>query len=173
MEPMIDRKYLYGHTGRRLTRSLFKETCLTTDSPLMTLGRDTDNGYINLRELFIKFVVDDPSESDFAEAVFGDYSFWVFLCKADWMGEYVEEWRMIADVKRKAKAFKTIIKEVDEEGKSSFTAAKYLIEEPWKVKEAEDKRGARQRIRKTAEQAFEESGISEDVKRLKEQGLFN
>ncbi|MCA9368199.1 hypothetical protein KC887_08155, partial [Candidatus Kaiserbacteria bacterium] len=75
-----------------------------------------------------------------------------------------------ADVKRKSKAFQAIIKEVTNDGKNSYAAAKYLIEEPWKQKRT---KAAKEESRATTEEALISSEVSEDLDRLREAGLLN
>ena len=125
---------LYSPQGHRLTRALFAETAIKGDNPIMSLSPHDKEGFLNIRKLFIEMVADDPSEYDFAEHVFGDYAFWYNITQSKWMEPYLQEWRMVADVKRKSKSFKSLIREVENEGRSAFSAAKLLIEEPWKDK---------------------------------------
>jgi len=165
---MFSEDVLYTSNGIRRTRSLFKETSVAGDKPIFTLGRDKEDKYICLRDLYIKFCTKDPSESIFAETVFGDVGFWNNIAKSPWIQEYLQEWREIAEAKRKAIAFQAIIDEIENGGRSSLTAAKFLIEEPWK-----DKRNPKVKkdSEKTAESA--KSHFHSDFKRLQEEGLIN
>ena len=64
--------------------------------------------------------------------------------------------------------------EVTEGGRSSFTAAKYLIEENWVNQgQTKDGRAARKEAKDTASKAYERSAVSDDLKRLREEGLLN
>lgn len=129
----------------------------------MTLTRNTRGGtLISLRELYIKYCVDDPTEVTFVDAVFGDFAYWTALLKCKWLHPYLEEWKQEADVRRKSKAFKAVIKEVENNGRSAFSAAKFLITEPNKPKTKESK----ETIKKTTEKAKEE--YSEDIVRLQD-----
>ena len=58
-------------------------------------------------------------------------------------------------------------------GKSSFTAAKYLIEEPWKTGNAMERKRNKKLVSESAEEAFSDSTIQSDLKRLKEEGVLN
>jgi hypothetical protein len=162
---MIDNDILYSSQGHKRTRALFWETALPDDHPVMTLNRK--EGYIAIRPLFIELVVDDPSEAIFAETVFGDVAFWENITKAKWMAPYLREWRMICDVKRKSYAFQAVVKEVKEGGRSSFTAAKYLIEEPWN----KDKK-TKTTTAKIASQGSVSTDVLEDAERLFKQGFL-
>lgn len=159
--PLIKPEDLYTSSGQRRTRALFKETCSAQDTPVAALGKRTD-GLIPMRDLFIEFCVYDPSEAEFAELVFGDYSHWALIKDTPWIAPYLDEWRMITDVKRKSIAFKSILKEA-QEGRSPLAAAKYLIEEGWK-----DKRNTktRKQNRESTEKAVD--SVSSDIARLKD-----
>lgn len=154
---------LHSTQNHRLTKALFFETASDTSSAIMTLSRKPKRGLVCLRDLFLELTVDDPSEYEFAEHVFGDYAHWKLISDTAWMKPYLEEWRMVADVKRKSKAFKSVVREVDEGGRNSYTAAKYLIEEPWKDKR---RKGVKEQVEATKERAS--SAVASDFERIKE-----
>lgn len=158
---------LHSSLNHRMSKSLFQETCPPGVTPLMTLGRAPKGDLVVLRDIFIELVTEDPSEYTFAEYVFGDYAYWEKITQAKFIQPYLKEWRLVTDVKRKSKAFKSVIDEVEKGGRSSFTAAKFLIDEPWK-----DKRNpkAKEESRKTTEQAA--SPYKDDVERLRENGFI-
>jgi hypothetical protein len=80
---------------------------------------------------------------------------------------------MAATEKRKSVAFTAIIKEVRESGKSAFTAAKYLIEEPWLVgATATEKKEIAKNRRLSAEKAYSSTAFQEDMTRLREEGIL-
>jgi len=132
----------------------------------MTLSSNKKSGLINLRELFILFVVEDPTEGKFAEEVFGDHKAWKKILDTGWINDYVHEWREVADTKRKELAFRAIINEV-KTGRTPFTAAKYLIEEPWKT----NTRRVKDTKARTSSEAFK--AVNSDIDRLREEGLLN
>lgn len=167
MEPMFPKEMTHNSMGRMKLAALFVETHRPGDEPFLSLKAQKDNGYVSLRDLFIQYVVDDPSEATFAEVVFGDMEHWNQLLACNWMDEHVTKWRAICDAKRKAKAFKMIINEVEQGGKSAFSAAKFLIDEPWKDKR---NKATKEAVQKSSEAGF--SAVNEDVKRLKEIGLI-
>lgn len=153
--PLLEPDQLYTPGGLRLSRALFKEMNDGSSQPYFTLGRDKGE-LPSLRGIFIELVEDDPTEVTFAEHVFGDYSFWVHLTKAKWMQSHLEEWRLITDSRRKAKAFKAIVKEAEGNGQTSgFTAAKYLIDEPWKDKRNPKTKEAVKKSTETASKAVQ------------------
>lgn len=168
---LFTRDQLYGKNNIRYTQALFYE--FAGKDGLLNLSDQEKHGTIPLRKIFIPMVTKDPTEVEFAEYVFGEYAFWQYFEERtkSWTAHHLATWRHEADVARKSLAFRSIMKEL-EEGKSSYQAAKYLIEEPWKIKSAPDKRKARKEAKETAEEAFEASGVSADLKRLKEEGLI-
>jgi hypothetical protein len=169
--PILSHSDLYTTNNKSRTKDLFVE--YNKDS-VLTLSRENKDGAISLYKLFVALTVDDPSEVHFAEEVFGDVGFWLKLQISPFVSEQLVEWRKVVSQKRKQKAFAAIIKEVEENGRSAFTAAKYLIEEPWKeVGSAAQKRKARVEIAQTAEQAYKEDSVGDDIARLKGMGLMN
>jgi hypothetical protein len=118
--------------------------------------------------------VDDPTEITFSDHIFGSWQVWDKIRNSDKrLVTHIEKWRKEADVRRKALAFSVVVNEVKNEGKSSFAAAKYLIEEGWNPKgRTTDARKKRAESRETAQTAFEREGLTEDMARLKEAGLL-
>ena len=171
--PIFKHEDLYnvGNNNPR-TRILF---CQCNESGPLTVSRKVSTGKICLFDLYMEFVVEDPSEVRFAEQVFGDIVYWKeHLSKDKWFAPHLEEWRMAAAEKRKSMAFTAIIKEVKEAGKSAFTAAKYLIEEPWLVgASATEKKEIAKTRRATAEKAYTATAFQDDLQRLKEEGVLN
>jgi hypothetical protein len=169
--PILSHSDLYTTNNKARTKDLFVE--YNKDS-VLTLSRENKDGAISLYKLFVALTVDDPSEVHFAEEVFGDVGFWLKLQISPFVSEQLVEWRKVVSQKRKQKAFAAIIKEVEENGRSAFTAAKYLIEEPWKeIGSAAQKRKARVEIAQTADQAYKEDSVGDDIARLKSMGLMN
>lgn len=154
------------------TRILF---CQKDANGPLSVSRKDIPGKVNLFNLFMELVVEDPSEVTFAEEVFGDIVYWKEHLSQDlWFKTHLENWRMAATEKRKSLAFKSIIKEVKESGKSAFTAAKYLIEEPWLVgATASEKKEIAKTRRATTERAYTATAFQEDLARLKEEGVLN
>lgn len=136
-------------------------------APIFTI-RDEKEGLISLKKLYMSFVVDDPTESVFAEEVFGDLGYWLIAREMGPFKPVHQEWIREADILRKQIAFKAIMSEAKEGGRSAFSAAKFLIDEPWKG------RKAKAESKKTTEEAFAavKNEYSEDYHRLKEQGLI-
>lgn len=163
---------LHNASGKPYSRDLFVEW---NKEAILSLAKEPKNGAVSLYKLFVALTEDDPSETMFAEEVFGDVGFWLRLQESPFISSELVEWRKVVAQKRKQKAFAAIIKEVKEGGRSSFSAAKYLIEEPWKLTGtpvASRKKIAKD-IAESAEKAFEDASITHDMQRLKEAGLMN
>jgi hypothetical protein len=162
-------KDLYNSRNNMLLREIF---CEFNPEGLLTYDKNGKEGKVCLFKLYMAHSVDDPSEVTFAEEVFGDLYFWQTLTEAVWFQRHIQEWRLLAATVRKREAFKSIINEVKSNGKSSFSAAKYLIEEPWKTGNALQRKQNKKLIEQSAEAAFSDSTIQSDLKRLKEEGII-
>ena len=159
--PLLTKEQMYTPQNIARSTSLVYETAKQTDNPVFTLSFVRDD-FIRLGELFIELTIEDPTETVFAEHVFGSQSFWLNMREANRLKPSIEEWREMADAKRKQLAFQSLVSEVKTNGKSSVTAAKYLIEEPWKPKTKEQK----EKTLRTTEKAY--TTIREDAERLKD-----
>lgn len=129
---MFTREQLYNSKGVGRTKSLIVDFGETSDNILCL--HDSSKPYPALRPLFLSLVQDDPTEAAFAIAVFGSIEFWEKLQNSPVLKPYLKKWRHEADVLRKAEAFKYIVKEMKEDGRNGYNAAKYIIDEPWKPK---------------------------------------
>lgn len=130
---MLTRSDIYTPQGSLKILCLIQELAPfgSSQEPLFTL-REEKEGFISLKRLFVDHTWDDPSEATFALEVFGDVGYWLKARESKALKVHLTEWREEADVYRKKEAFKAIINEVTSQGKSAFSAAKFLIDEPWK-----------------------------------------
>lgn len=169
MKLPLDRDQLYTPNNVIKSLCLIKELCKPGDEPVFTI-RDEKDGYESLKTLFVNYTVEDPSEATFAEVVFNDVGYWIKVRENKVLKPYIEEWREEADIKRKAIAFKSIVKEVQEGGKSAFSAAKFLIDEPYK-----DKRKAevKNKVNKTKQAAKDSVFIPEGMEEFVNRGKVN
>lgn len=160
---MFERSSFVSSGNVRLTTKLFYETVGEDKSTaLFTLKSDNHEGYPSLRKLYVKYCVEDPTEVEFCQAVFGDWDIWEKLSSAEWfLNGHLTEWRKETDIKRKHLAFKSIIRDAKSGDRNSYQAAKFLIEEPWKKG-----RVARADVRKTTDEAAQQ--LSADIARIKD-----
>ena len=166
--PLFTRDQLYCR-GRPSVKAIFSETPPHT-GPL-TYSREDKTGKLSLYKLYMIYF-EDPSEVGFAEEVFGDIHFWKALTESTSFKYELEEWRWEASEKRKHMAFKAIVQEA-KGGKSAFTAAKFLIDEPWiKGRTLQERKKISKRQEEASSKAYQTISVSEDFKRLKEQGIL-
>ena len=163
---MFTKEQLWAGNNIPRTNSLFVETSRKGDQPIMSLNGHNEE-FPCLRDLYVAYVVDDPSEAVFAEVVFNDIAYWLKLKESAFMPSYLKQWNEIVNIKRKQKAFKVVLSEIENDGKSSFQAAKYIIEEQWN-KDSRTKE-AKKRTTKTSEKAID--FFKDDLDRLKDVGI--
>lgn len=161
---LLEHHQMFNPVGRVKTRKLFLQLSETAEArelaPLCLNIVPKDNGKINLRSVFLEFVPDDLTEVTFAEHVFGDVRVWNEILKSGLIDKKVEEWREVADIKRKSRAFRNLVKEVTDNGKNAYGAAKYLIEEGWKPSRTKkDKEAKANTSDKAKQEVFEDDAI--------------
>lgn len=154
------------------TKSLFYE--LSYDKPdfvIFTL-KDKDlehkgRTYVSISNLYRSLVPQDPTEYTFAITVFGSWYVWEVIREAPQLKVYVTRWRREADIKIKSEAIMAIAEEMKTQGRSSFTAAKLLLERGWIEKEPASK--AKQKLIDKEEQDMDRHALSlldEEAERL-------
>jgi hypothetical protein len=131
---MYKREQFYGASGLCRTKSLFRELRDVTkeDASLFTVFKEDRHGKASLYKLYMAYTLNDPSEYTFAETVFGDWKTWDIISNSNMIRDMINEWREANTVRQKSIAIRAIAKEVSEEGKNSFLAAKVLLAAGWK-----------------------------------------
>lgn len=161
----LDSKYLYAGNGRARVNQLIEEFSKYDYRPdfdsMFSIKAEHPTKH-SLQTLFINLTVEDPTEATFAEVVFGDIDYWLKARESVTLKPHLEDWRKVADTKRKAIAYKAIIDEVKTGGKSAFSAAKFLITEPEKPKT----KATKKTIEETSKAA--KSIYTEDLESLKD-----
>jgi hypothetical protein len=76
-------------------------------------------------------VPNDPTEYEFAQAVFGSWDVWKTISESPQVKPYVNHWRNEVVVKIKSQAIQAIAEEMKSNGRSSFSAAKLLLDKGW------------------------------------------
>lgn len=169
---MIERERLFTSTGKPIFLSLIQElrdyNATNKHEPIFTI-RDEKEGLISLKKLFVEHTADDPTEVTFAQVVFGSVDYWLAAREMVAFRPHLEEWRKEADLERKRIAFQAIISEVKEGGRSAFSAAKYLIDEPWKT--AKDRKQSKETTEKAFQQVRSNKDIAEDWERIQSETL--
>ena len=134
--PLFTMSQLKGPNGKCRTKSLFYELSYydTTDVIFTTKEHDItvkDKLYVSLQQLFVKMVPHDPTEYEFAQAVFGSWNVWKGISEAPQIKPLVNHWRSEVVVKIKSQAIQAIAEEMKSNGRSSFSAAKLLLDKGW------------------------------------------
>ena len=161
-----------GSNGKTKTKSLFYELCYSdTEDAVFTLkDRDLEahgKMYLSLQKLYLQMAPADPTEYEFAQTVFGSWDVWSAIKKSPFIKKDYELWRKEGIVKIKSMAIQAIAEEMRSNSRSSFSAAKLLLEKGWLDKEAASQ--AKQKL--TAKEKEEEDKealvlLSEDADRL-------
>jgi len=134
--PLFTMSQLKGPNGKCRTKSLFYELSYndTTDVIFTTKEHDIsvrDKLYVSLQQLFVNMVPNDPTEYEFAMSVFGSWEVWKIISEAPQVRPFVTNWRNEVVVKVKSQAIQAIAEEMRSNGRSSFSAAKLLLDKGW------------------------------------------
>ena len=158
--------------GKLRTRSLFWELSYFEPEHVIFTLRENDlekNGktYTSLRKLYLSYCVSDPTEYTFAWAVFGSWDTWQQLSRSNYVKKEIESWRKEVEVKIKSEAIRSIASEMRDGGRSSFGAAKLLLERGW----LDDKNAskAKEKLKAKEEEELNKEALSllsEDAERL-------
>lgn len=133
---MFSTNQLKGSNGKPRTKSLFYE--LSYDDPSLSLftfkSADIEahgQHFLSLQKLFLSMAPSDPTEYEFAQAVFGSWDIWQTISQAPTIKVHVARWRKEVEVKVKSEAIRAIAEEMKTGGRSSFSAAKLLLDKGW------------------------------------------
>tara|TARA_B110000483_G_C18067883_1_gene492882 strand:+ start:466 stop:960 length:495 start_codon:yes stop_codon:yes gene_type:complete len=94
--------------------------------------------YLSLHKIYIS--MEDPTEYDFAMAVFEDFSVWENLCNLSWFKQHHLQMKKELVLKLKARTVKGMINDLNE-GKASYNAQKYLADAGYLEENEKGKRG--------------------------------
>jgi len=98
--------------------------------------REEDNGkFMSFPKLYMSYTGSDPTEYVFAETVLGGWSHWMAVCTSTPLRGLVRDLRNRNAVRIKSNAIKNIVEEMNSGGRSSFSAAKLLLDKGWIPKE--------------------------------------
>lgn len=130
------------------TKSLFYELSYGNTEHVIFNLKDEDQvvdgkTFVSLPNLYRSLVANDPTEYTFAIAVFGYWDIWDYIRKSPPLKSHVAKWRREVEVRIKSEAIQIIAKEAKEGGRSSFTAAKLLLDRGWLEKEEASKAKAK------------------------------
>lgn len=154
------------------TKSLFYELSYADTSDVLFTLKDEDQvvegrTFTSLAKLYRSLVATDPTEYTFAIAVFGYWDIWDTIRNAPNIKTHVAKWRKEVEVKIKSEAIQLIAQEAKGGGRSSFTAAKLLLDRGWLEKEEASK--AKRKLLEKEEEELNKAALaelSEDAARL-------
>lgn len=154
------------------TKSLFYELSYSEPQHAIFTTKENDierhgNTYLSLGKLFCSLVPQDPTEYTFAMTVFGSWHVWEVIRDAPQVAPYYKRWKREAEIKVKSEAIKAIAEEAKSGGRSSFTAAKLLLERGWIEKETTSK--AKQKLQQKEDDEMGKEALSllnQDAARL-------
>ena len=170
--------------GRSICKSLFVESYTKGEweqrefQPYFTLAdKDIERYGITFTSLYAIYIsMSDPTEYEFAMAVFGSYDHWNLLCKSKWFNKYVQSWRTDLRAKLKSEAI-TTLKDIATNEKTppsvALSAVRTFLKEEWLDETAKTRRGGtitRKVTKEDAEQKLNEwtpSPTLDDIKRTK------
>ena len=158
--------------GKLRTKSLFWELSYFEPEHVIFTLKEADivregKTYTSLRKLYLSYCATDPTEYTFAWAVFGSWETWLQLSRSNYIKKDVEAWRKEVEVKIKSEAIRSIADEMRTGGRSSFGAAKLLLERGWLDDKSASK--AKQKLAEKEEEEMDKQALSllsEDAERL-------
>lgn len=122
---------------------------------------------VSLQQLYVAMVPNDPTEYEFAQTVFGSWEVWDKIQKAPQISPFVKKWRNEVEIKVKSQAIQAIATEMKEGGRSSFSAAKLLLEKGWLDKDSASQAKKKLQAKEEEQQNKEALALlSEDADRL-------
>ena len=169
---MFTFEQLKGPNGKVRTKSLFYELSYYDPKHAIFTTKEQDivaHGvkYTSLHQLYLSMVPHDPTEYDFAQMVFGSWDVWDTITKAPQVKPHVTRWRNEVEIKVKSQAIQAIALEMKEGGRSSFSAAKLLLEKGWLDKDNSSQAKKKLAVKEQEDQNKQALALlSEDAHRL-------
>lgn len=112
--------------GRWRTKSLFKEWDKGKYKSYWTIEE--------LRAIYLTYDHIPGYEYEFAEKEIGDWRHWEFIAERSWLKKFIKEWREALDIKLRALAIQSLVKQAQSTGPGSSQAAKWLAEKNYTSK---------------------------------------
>lgn len=131
----IDKTRMVDSEGRPLTQSLFLEIHYDPKA-YYSLKEDhhtheTRGFYPSIKKLYIE--LEDPTEYEFANTYFLNWSHWLRICENKVIRKHVEEWRSELEYKLRCKGVKTMMLAADS---GNYQASKWLVDKGWATRPA-------------------------------------
>lgn len=159
--------------GITRTKSLFYELSYNDPEYAIFTTKEQDHilpdgrKMVSLQQLYVAMVPNDPTEYEFAQTVFGSWEVWDKIRRAPQIAVYVKRWRNEVEIKVKSQAIQAIAEEMKTGGRSSFSAAKLLLDKGWLDKDNASQAKKKLEAKEQQEQDKHAlSLLSEDAERL-------
>ncbi len=170
---LFEREAFINSVGHTRIKSLFLELSYDNNKFQLFTLKDKDivtsvgKPLLSIKKLYLDHVSNDPTEYTFAMAVFGTWDIWDTIRTNPSLRRYYSKWREEVDVRIKSEAIRSIAEEMREGGRSSFTAAKLLLERGWIEKvNPHDRKSERQKQKETTLDRQAMQMLSKDAERL-------
>lgn len=169
---LFEREQLVNSVGHTRIKSLFLELSYDNNQFHIFTLKDSDvvnnnKKLLSIKRLYLDYVANDPTEYTFAMAVFGTWDIWDTIRRNAQIRRHYAKWKEEAEVKIKSEAIRSIANEMREGGKSSFTAAKLLLERGWIEKVSpHDRKTNKQKLEEEALDRQAMQMLSQDAERL-------
>tara|TARA_R110000868_G_scaffold166543_1_gene400555 strand:- start:73 stop:603 length:531 start_codon:yes stop_codon:yes gene_type:complete len=159
-------------TNKQLTKGLFYESSYeNTANVIFTLKPDDievrGHTYVSLNKLYVSLCAADPTEYTFSQVVFSSWDIWDTLRRSPYLKNEVARWRREVEVRIKSEAIRAIADEMKTGGRSSFSAAKLLLDRGWL--DSDTASAAKSKLQKKEEDDLNKeamSQLSDDAERL-------
>jgi hypothetical protein len=163
---------LRANNNARYTQALFLEYARENVQPSFTVKNEhvEKQGvvYPSLRRVYMECM--DPTEEQFVAQVFdGDWEHWQRIKDNDILRTALkyEEWEEELSIKLRSFGIRSVINEVRNNGRSSFSAAKWLAEGQWKgTKRGRPSNDEKARIAREERELYKE--LQDDLKRVQD-----
>lgn len=160
----VDKSRMLDGEGRPLTQSLFLEICYHPKA-MYSLKEyhhthETRGFFPSIKLLYIE--MEDPTEYEFANKYFLNWSHWQRICNNVVIKKNVDEWREELEVRLRCKGVKTMMLSANQ---GNYQASKWLVDRGWATRPA----GRPSKSEVDGEKAFQARVLEEykdDIKRL-------
>jgi hypothetical protein len=169
---LFEREQFINSVGHTRIKSLFLELSYDNDQFHLFTLKDNDQEHkgkklLSLKRIYLEYVPNDPTEYTFAMVVFGTWDIWDTIRRNAQIRRHYNKWKEEAEVKIKSEAIRSIAEEMRQGGKSSFTAAKLLLERGWIEKVSpHDRKTNKQKLQEEALDRQAMQMLSKDAERL-------
>lgn len=154
--------------NRFRTQSLFMEYNPRQEKfpAYFTLADHDRNGFVSVRRIYLELC--DPTEFLVGQTLLGDFRHWQALLERPWFRDKVDQWRVELDNKLESEALQALRETVrDPKSASRITAAKAILEKPWRSKQSTRGRPSKEELEGYRKKAAEDTAeLDNDFERI-------